>query len=123
MQQAVRQNPLAHVADSEEIIVGFTRPDGTEGSTPIWVVRVGDDIFVRSAYGERGGWFKRLRRNPDGYVRDGDHRHPIRAERVTDPATLDAVTQAYTQKYAGSPSVEPLLTEETRNTTFRLVPR
>jgi hypothetical protein len=123
MQGAATQNPLAHVADSEEIIIGFTRPEGTEGSTPIWVVRVGDDIYVRSVKGERGGWFRRLGANPDGSTRDGDHLHPIRAERVTDAATLDAVTQAYTQKYRGSPHVAPLLADETRNATFHLVAR
>jgi hypothetical protein len=123
MQQDVAQNPLVHVADSEEIVIGFSRPDGRSHSTHVWVVRAGDDIYVRSMYGERGGWFRRLSANPDGYVRDGSHLHPVRAEPVTDPGMLDAVTRAYAEKYKDSRSVQSLLTDESRRATFRLVPR
>ena len=37
---------LRHLADVEEISIGFTRPDGSTGSTPVWVVQAGDAIFV-----------------------------------------------------------------------------
>jgi hypothetical protein len=123
MQQDVAQHPLVHVADSEEIIIGFNRPDGRDRSTHVWVVRAGDDIYVRSMYGERGGWFRRLSADPEGYVRDGSHLHPVLAERVTDPEVLDAVTRSYAEKYKDRPYVGSLRTDETRNATFRLVPR
>jgi hypothetical protein len=34
------RNPLEHLADVEEISIGFRRPDGSTGSTPVWVVQV-----------------------------------------------------------------------------------
>lgn len=113
---------LQHLADVEEIRIGFRRPDGSTGGTPIWVVQVGDDIFVRSIRGTRGGWYRRLRANPHGEVRDAGHTHPVRAEPVTDPGTIDEVTRAYTTKYGRSPYVQPLLEEPAMGGTLRLTP-
>jgi hypothetical protein len=89
---------LHHLADVEEIRIGVRRPDGSARSVPIWVVQVGDDIYVRSVRGPEGGWYRRLRADPDGEVQDGEHRHPVRAEAVTDADTLGQVTRAYATK-------------------------
>jgi hypothetical protein len=114
---------LRHLADVEEISIGFRRPDGSTGSTPVWIVRAGDGIFVRSMYGTRGGWYRRLRANPDGEVRDGAHAHPVRAEPVADASTVEEVTRAYATKYADSPYVRSLLSEEAAGATLRIEPR
>ena len=114
---------LRHLAEVEEISIGFTRPDGSTGSTPVWVVQAGDGIFVRSMYGQRGGWYRRLRANPDGEVRDGAHQHPVRAEPVADAPTVEEVTRAYAAKYGDSPYVESLLSREAAGATLRLEPR
>jgi hypothetical protein len=116
-------DPLRHLADVEEISIGFRRPDGSTGSTPVWIVQVGDGLFVRSIRGPRGGWYRRLRANPDGEVRDGGHLHPVRAEPVADAGTVAGVTRAYATKYAGSPYVRPLLEEPAPGATLRLEPR
>lgn len=114
---------LQHLADVEEIRIGFRRPDGSIGSTPVWVVRAGDDLFVRSMYGTRGGWYRRLRANPDGHVQDQAHTHPVRVEPVTDAGTVVEVTRAYATKYADSPYVQSLLSEEAAGATLRLQAR
>lgn len=114
---------LRHLGDVQEIVIGFQRPDGSTGSTPIWVVHVGDDVFVRSMNGPRGGWYRRLRARPDGEVRESGHLHPVRAEQVEDADTLAAVTDAYRSKYAGSPYLQPFLGGEAVGATLRLVPR
>jgi hypothetical protein len=120
---AMAGNTLQHLADVEEIRIGFQRPDGSIGSTPVWVVRAGDDLFVRSMYGTRGGWYRRLRANPDGHVQDQAHTHPVRVEPVTDAGTVVEVTRAYATKYADSPYVQSLLSEEAAGATLRLEPR
>src|SRR5919198_1560583 len=114
---------LRHLAEVEEISIGFTRPDGSTGSTPVWVVQAGEEIFVRSIRGRGGGWYRRLRANPDGEVGDGAHAHPVRARPVEDAATVEAVTGAYAAKYGDSPYVGPLLTGEAADATLRLEPR
>jgi hypothetical protein len=115
-------NPLAHLADVEEIDIGFRRRDGSTGSTPVWVVRVADEVFVRSIRGQRGGWYRRLRADPDGEVKDSGHVHPVHAEPVTDSGTIDEVTRAYATKYASSPYVGSLLDEKITDSTLRLDP-
>ena len=67
---------LRHLVEVEEISIGFTRPDGSTGSTPVWVVQAGDAIFVRSIHGRCSGWYRRLRASPDGELGDGAHTHP-----------------------------------------------
>jgi len=114
---------LRHLADVEEISIGFRRPDGSSGSTPVWVVGVGDDLFVRSMNGGRGGWYRRLRADPDGEVRDEAHAHPVRAQPVADAGTVEEVTRAYATKYSDSPYVGSLLDEEAAAATLRLEPR
>jgi hypothetical protein len=117
---------LRYLAEVEEISIGFTRPDGSTGSTPVWVVQAGDAILVRSIRGRRRGWYRRLRANPDGGVGDGAHAHP-HPPRARPPGrgrgTVEAVTRAYAAKYGDSPYVGPLLTEEAADTTLRLEPR
>jgi hypothetical protein len=118
----VSADALHHLADVEEIRIGFHRLDGSTRSVPIWVVQVGDDIYVRSVRGPSGGWYRRLRADPDGEVRDGEHRHLVHAEAVTDAGTLAEVTGAYATKYAGSPFVRPLLEGPSVGATLRLDP-
>jgi hypothetical protein len=57
----------------------------------VWVVQAGEEIFVRSIRGRRGGWYRRLRANPDGEVGDGAHIYPVRARSVEDAGTVEAV--------------------------------
>jgi hypothetical protein len=114
---------LRHLAGVEEISIGFRWPDGATGSTPGWVVQAGEEIFVRSLRGRRGGWYRRLRAQPDGEVGDGAHIHPVRARLVEDAGTVEAVTGADVAKDGDSPYVGPLLTEEAADATLGLEPR
>src|SRR6266545_1643381 len=107
---AMPDGDLRHLAEVEEISIGFTRSDGSAGSAPVWVVQAGDAIFVRSIRGRRGGWYRRLGANPDGEVGDRVYTHPVRARPVEDAGTVEAVTRADAAKYGDSPYVGPLLT-------------
>ncbi len=112
--------PLQHLADRQEIDMGFQRRDGAWRSTPVWIVQVGDELFVRSMNGPTGGWYRRLRAVPDGEVRDGGHVHPVRADPVSDEDTLQAVTHAYERKYADSPYLQPFKQPGAIGATLRL---
>lgn len=50
---------LDKIGKAEELEIAARRPDSTlRTRTTIWVVRVGDDLFVRSAYGRTSKWFQ-----------------------------------------------------------------
>src|SRR6266511_2811607 len=116
---AMPDGDLRHLAEVEEISIGFTRSDGSAGSAPVWVVQAGDAIFVRSIRGRRGGWYRRLGANPDGEVGDRVHTHPVRARPIENAGTIEAVTRADAAKYSDSPYVKPLLTEKTADATTK----
>ena len=102
-----------------EISIGFRWPDGSVGSTPVWVAQAGDASFGRLIRGRRGGWYRRLRTTPTARSATGPIRTP-RACPVEDAGTVEAVTGASAAKYGDSPYVRPLLTGEAADATLRL---
>ena len=60
---------LAAVDTSDELRVSSYRPDGTlRPFVTIWVVRVDDDVYIRSAYGPGNGWFRRAQASGTGRI-------------------------------------------------------
>jgi hypothetical protein len=48
------------------------RPDGTlRNPVTIWVIRHGDDLYIRSYRGPDGSWFRRVRVRRDGHIQAG----------------------------------------------------
>lgn len=61
---------LRTLGDSDEVAVSSRRADGTlRPFTTIWGVRVGDDFYIRSAYGAGNGWFRRAVGSGAGSIR------------------------------------------------------
>lgn len=92
---------------------------------PIWVVRVGDGIYVRSYRGEKGGWYRHARTAGAGRAQVAGLDHPVEFELVTDEEISEAIDAAYTTKYArySDSYVKPMLAQRARATTLRLSPR
>lgn len=116
---------LDRVGGAEELHVTTARPDGSlRPWVPIWVVRVGEDLIVRSYRGTGGAWYRHATHLLHGRVRAAG------LERDVDFAPADAaasavVDQAYRAKYgryAGS-YLDPMLTDQAAAATLRLVPR
>jgi hypothetical protein len=54
------KDELHKIAAAEELELVPLRRDGTlSHAVTIWVVRVGDDLYVRSWKGDDGAWFRR----------------------------------------------------------------
>jgi len=63
---------LDKIAAAEELQIASVRRDGTlRKPVTIWVVRHGDDLYVRSAYGHTSGWFRRTLERHEGHIRAG----------------------------------------------------
>ena len=61
---------LDTIGAADELEIAALRPDGTlRPATTIWVVRVGDDLYVRSYRGRAGHWFRSVPRRPEGRIR------------------------------------------------------
>jgi hypothetical protein len=99
---------IERIAGSEELHITTTRPDGTQRRwTPIWVVRVGDALFVRSAAGDRSDWYRHAMQHNQARVRADGVEANVQLHLVDDPAIVDQVTEAYRIKYRNQGSLLP----------------
>lgn len=116
---------LDRLGGSEELQITTSRPDGFPRRwTPIWVVRVGDDLYVRSYRGAAGGWFRHATADGHARIRAGGVDRDVTVE--TPPATTgSAIDGAYRAKYAryGDTYLQPMLNSQAAAATLRLVPR
>jgi hypothetical protein len=93
-------------------------------STPIWVVRAGDELYVRAAYGAGSGWHGVARASGRARISAGGIERDVAVEDA-DAAVLDAVDAGYRSKYGGryASIVDTINDDEHRATTLRLVPQ
>jgi hypothetical protein len=116
---------LRRIGQAEELRITARRRDGTlQKQVTIWVVRVGDDLYVRSYRGRHGAWFRAAQANHKGRIRAGGVEKDVVFVAETDPSLIDQIDAAYRSKYGRYPQyVAPMLTAEVRSTTIKLVPR
>jgi hypothetical protein len=117
---------LREIGTAEELTILPVRQDGPPGKpVTIWIVRHGDDLYVRSFKGRSGAWFRGIQASHQGRIRAGGVEKDITVVEETDPAIneqIDAVYQTKYRRYADS-YVPPMLSPKARATTLKLVPR
>jgi hypothetical protein len=63
---------LSTIGKADELQITSRRRDGSlRPYVTIWVVRSGDNLYVRSAYGHDNGWFQRALSSGAGRIRAG----------------------------------------------------
>jgi hypothetical protein len=116
-------NELDLISATDELAVAPRRADGSQPTyTTIWVVRVGDDLYVRSYRGPAGRWYRAARRSKEGRIRAGSLERDVDFEPSAESAE-PTVDDAYRAKYGRSSYVEAMTSAEAVSTTLRLVPR
>jgi hypothetical protein len=116
---------LTRIARAEEVGIQVRgrgrrlRPEVT-----VWLVRSGDDLYVRSAVkGRSAAWFGAVQKTHEGRISGGGVEKDVRFEEG-EPSVNDQVDTAYRGKYrryAGT-ILNSCLTPEARSTTLRIVP-
>jgi len=116
---------LAKIGKATELRIASRRSDGSlRPYVTIWVVRSGDDLYVRSAYGHQNGWFKRALSSREGRITAGGVERDVAFEEPG--AAVDAaVDAAYHTKYDryGPTIVGTVVSPEAARSTLRIVPR
>jgi hypothetical protein len=116
---------LAKVDAADELEITSLRPDGTLRSpTTIWVVRLGDELYVRSVNGRTSGWFRGTQVRHEGRIRAGGvEKNVTFIDGEGDVA--DRIDDAYRTKYRryAASIVDTTITPGARAATLKLVPR
>jgi hypothetical protein len=90
---------LDGIGAAEELRLASLRPDGTPHPyVTMWVVRAGDDLYVRSAYGPDNPWFRRAKASGAGRIRAGGLERDVTFAEPA-PGVHAAIDAAYHAKY------------------------
>jgi hypothetical protein len=113
---------LRAIGSAREIQIATMRRDGsTRTPLPIWVVRVGDELFVRSYHGPEGSWFRQVAAHPYARLSAAGREIVVRFVPAEDPSRAE-VDQAYDAKYGRRGPAATMITPAVAAATLRLEP-
>jgi hypothetical protein len=116
---------LNAIGAAEELQLSSLRRDGTlRAPVTIWVVRQGDDLYVRAVRG-RDGWFRGTQARHQGRIAAGGIEKDVTFVEEIDAhlnEQLDAAYRAKYRRYAAN-IIGSILTPAARDTTLKLLPR
>ncbi len=115
---------LHEIGSAEELELASVREDGTERRpVTMWVVRDGDQVYVRSVNGRESSWFRGARHRHEAHIRAAGVEKDVTL--VETDAANDEVDAAYHAKYDRRyPSIVPrIVAPATHAATLKLIPR
>ncbi|HUH96870.1 MAG TPA: DUF2255 family protein [Anaerolineales bacterium] len=87
---------LNTIGNAEELLIASLRTDGTlRKPVIIWVVRLGDDLYVRSVKGRSSAWFRGVQKRHEGHIRAGGVDKDVVFVDEADPGINDQIDAAY----------------------------
>jgi hypothetical protein len=120
MAETFEPAPVGLLRDAVEVAIRTSA--NPERGTVIWVVVVGDGVFVRSFRGPGAKWYVAATADGRATLELDDRRWPVRVTPVADPAVIGKVSQAYLAKYTTSPYAKEMVRPEILPTTLHLDP-
>ena len=114
---------LTRIATADELQIAPRRRNGTlRNPRTIWVVRHGDDLYVRSVNGRTSAWFRGAQVRHEAHIRAGGVDKDVRLVETDDlNDQIDAAYRAKYRRYAPS-IIDTIVSPQARATTLRLVP-
>jgi hypothetical protein len=114
---------LIRIGTAEELQIAPRRGDGTlRNPRTIWVVRHGDDLYVRSVNGRTSAWFRGAQVRHEGHIRAGGVDKDVRLVEVDDLIVeVDAAYRTKYRRYAAN-IIDAIVSPQARAATLRLVP-
>ena len=116
---------LDSIGRAEELELTSLRRDGMPRKpVTLWVVRHGDNLYVRSAYGRGAAWFRGTQLRHEGRISAGGVEKDVTFIEAG-AAFGDEIDAVYRTKYRrhGARYIDPVVSSEARSTTIKLLPR
>jgi hypothetical protein len=116
---------LNRVEKAEELQISSLRKDDTlRKPVIIWVVRVGEDLYVRSVKGRGSAWFKGVQSLHEGQIRAVGVVKDVTFVEESDLTINDQIDTAYAIKYRRYASIIPSINSPAaRAASIKLVPQ
>jgi hypothetical protein len=115
---------LSRIGAAEELDLASPRRNGTlRNPVTMWVVRYGDDVYVRSVYGRGSSWFRGAQTRHEAHIRgSGVDKDVLLVETGEVNDALDAAYRTKYRRYSAS-IIDAITSPEARAATLKLVPR
>jgi hypothetical protein len=118
---------LSKIGTAEELEIASLRDDGSlRKPRTIWVVRVGDELYVRSVNGRGSAWFSGIQTRYEGRIQAGGVAKDVSFAEVdaNDEVNLQ-IDNAYRSKYRryAASIIDSINSEKARVATLKLKPR
>ena len=117
---------LIRIGTAEELQIASLRRDGTlRKPVTIWVVRLGDDLYVRSVNGRASAWFRGVQTRHEGHIRAGGVDKAATFMEEPDSNINEQIDAAYRLKYRryAASIIGHIVSPEARSATIKLLPR
>jgi len=118
---------LTAIGETEELDLVSRRDDGTlRRPVTMWVVRVGDDLYVRCMNGRSGAWYRGTQTRHQGRISAGGVEADVGFTDAdpADSAVHDRIDEVYRTKYRryGPNIIGGVVNPGSRAATIKLVP-
>ena len=112
------------IGHADELRIASVRRDGTlRNPVTVWVVRHGDDLYVRSVNGRTSSWFRGAQARHEAHIEADDAGKDVLLVETDDMNDkIDAAYRAKYHRYAES-IVGSIVSPNARAATLKLVPR
>ena len=117
---------LKKIGTAEELQIASLRRDGTlRPPVTIWVVRLGNDLYVRSVNGRISAWFRGVQVRHEGRIQAGGVEKAVTFVEEAAPDINDQIDTAYRTKYRryAASIISHITSSGARSATIKLVPR
>jgi len=116
---------LTKIEAADELRIASLRRDGTlRNPVTIWVVRLGDDLYVRSVNWRTGAWFRGTQVRREGRIWAGGVEKDVTfvdaGHDIGDP--IDAAYRTNYRHYAAS-IIGHIVSLQARSATIKLLPK
>ena len=117
------RDELDKIGTAEELKLSSVRNDGSlRNPVTMWVVRLGDNLYVRSVRGRSSSWFQGAQTRHEAHILVGGIEKDVELIEIDD--VNDELDSAYRTKYCGryATIVPSIVSPQAREATLKLVP-